>query len=272
MKVKNISKVLSKSEIKRLRAILTKESEKPENKKYEATLFMYITDLEEISFHYHYLSILWFMKYYRTSTDVQIKNKLKEAYNQRMFNLDEYKQSIRQKFYKYTKKDYPAFLKRAEYFFSLYKKPFDIKNRVNEAYLNRAYLGLGFEFLLKAIFLKKGYTINEIDYDLIKKNKIQKPPVPTRIGVFRKKFLKNKTSTLNYFIDALPKLKPSNVDIRDFNFYVMAGLFLCQNWRNQDIHTPTGYRSIDNAQVDHINSTRQFLYKLFLPKIQCPKE
>lgn len=299
MQVKKISEILSKSEVKRLRMVLNNEFEKSKNEKYYATLLMYVQDLEDISFHKHYSSLLWFIRYYRTSMDIRIKNKLNEAYKNRTFNIDEYQENIRQKFYRYTKKDYPAFLKRSEYFFSIYKKPFDMKNKENEAYLNRAYLGLGFEFLLKAIFLKKGYLINRIkqaesklkhtiklgadrikdvdsktyelgyNIDLLPEKITIKRPI--KLSAVRIKDMDRKTYEFGHLIDLLPKLKPNKITVNDFNYYIMAGLFLCQSWRNQDIHTPRGSSSIDNAQVDYINSARHFLYELYLPRVQYPK-
>ncbi|MFZ3077620.1 MAG: hypothetical protein WA139_04145 [Candidatus Aenigmatarchaeota archaeon] len=222
MKVKKVDRILSKCEINRLRIIIEIELKKPKNKKYYALLLMLIQDLEDISFHEHYASLLWFIRHYRTSTDIKIKNKLKNAYNDRSFDFDKYKEKNKQKFYKYTKKDYSKFLNRSEYFFSLYKKPFDIKNMGNKDYLNRTYLGLCFEFLLKAIFLKKRYIINQI--------KIKGLSHPVKSGTVRIKDLDTKTYELGHFIDLLPKLKPDKVSMDDFNYYVMTGLFLCQTW------------------------------------------
>jgi len=261
--MEKVGKVLTKKEIIRLREILNKELPKPKNRKYSATLLMYIQDLEEISFHEHYLSILYFLRFYRTKVDMKIKTKLRTAYKNRTLDFEKYKQKIKQKFYKYKSKDYTLFLKKSEYFFSLYKDPFGFRNMRNKDYLNRVYLGLGFEFLLKAIFLKKGYIINKI-----KRSGLSRPVKPSLV---RKADLDAKVYELGYFIDLLPKIKPSRIDIRDFNYYVMYGLIICQNWRNQDIHTPTGAFSLDNEQAGCIKTAYYYLYKLFLPKRKIPK-
>jgi len=196
-----VGKVLTKKEIERLREILNKELPKPKNKKYSATLLMYIQDLGEIAFHEHYLSILYFLRFYRTKIDMKIKTKLQTAYKNRTLDFEKYKQKVKQKFYRYKRKDYPTFLKKSEYFFSLYKNPFDFSNMRNKDYLNRVYLGLGFEFLLKAIFLKKGYIINKLNLSDLSH--------PVKQSLVRKADLNAKVYELGYFIDLLPKIKPS---------------------------------------------------------------
>lgn len=263
MIVKKINQVLTKNEIKRLRWILNKEVNKPKNNKYYATLLMYIEDLEELSFHKHYSSLYYFLKYYKMNIDSMIKNKLRLAYDARVFDIEIYRKKVKQKFHKYTKKDFKLFLNKSQYFFSLYKNPFNLKNMKNKDYLNRVYLGLGFEFLLKSIFLKKGYIINKINKSGLAH--------PVRLGVVRKNDLDAKTYELGYFIDLLPKIKPNNIDLRDYNYNVIYGLLIAQNWRNQDIHTPTGYFSLDNIQSHSINTAYYSLYKLFLKKLNIPK-
>jgi len=261
--MEKIGKVLTKRELFRLRDVLNKEYSQPKNNKYSATLLMYIQDLEKVAFHEHYLSILYFLKYYRTTIDLTIKSKLRLTYNNRTLDFEKYKEKVRQKFYKYTKKDYPLFLKRSQYFFSLYKNPMDFKNFRKNDYLNRIYLGLGFEFLLKSIFLKRGYVINKI-----KTNGFNQP---VKIGQVKKKDIKPETYELGHFIDLLPKIKPPKLDIRDFNYYVVYGVVIAQNWRNQDMHTPTGVFSLDNVQADCIKTAYYYLYKIFLKKESIPK-
>ena len=224
---------------------------------------MYIQNLETVSFHEHYLSILYFLKYYRTLIDMTIKSKLRVAYKNRTLDFEKYKKRVKQNFYRYRKKDYPIFLKKAEYFFGLYKNPFDFKNMRDKDYLNRVYLGLGFEFLLKAIFLKNGFVINKIS----KKGLTH----PVKQKLILKKDIDAKVYELGYFIDALPKIKHSKIDDRDFNYYVMYGLIICQNWRNQDIHTPTGGFSLDNVQAECIRTAYYSLYQLFHKKHKIPK-
>lgn len=224
---------------------------------------MFIEELEGISFHEHYLSLLYFMKYYRSEIDTKIKKRLRIAYKDRIIDVEEFKKRVRRKFHKYTKKDYALFLRKSKYFFSLFIYPFNLKKLKNNDYLNRVYLGLGFEFLLKAIFLKKGYIINKIHKKGLNH--------PVRLGTLTRKFLDGKIYELGYFIDLLPKIKPKKVDIRDFNYYVIFGLIVTQIWRNQDIHTPTGLFEIDNVQWYALQSSYNSLYKLFLPRHPIPK-
>lgn len=261
--MEKIGNILSKKEIERLREILNKEYLKQKNSKYSASLLMYIQDLEKVSFHEHYLSLIYFLKYYKMSIDMDIKFKLKTAFENRTFDFERYKKSIKQSFYRYRKKDYPLFLKKAEYFFGLYKGPFNLKNMKNEDYLNRVYLGLGFEFLLKAIFLKNGYVINKI----CKKGLCH----PVKQKLVLKKDISAKVYEFGYFIDSLSKIKSSKIDDRDFNYYLMCGLIICQNWRNQDIHTPTSSLSSANIQEDCIKTAYYSLYQLFLKKHKVPK-
>ncbi len=261
--MEKVRKVLTQRELRRLREILNIEVNKPKNQKYYATLLMYIEDLGEISFHEHYLSILYFMKYYRRRLDSQIKNKLRKAYENRTLDFEIYRREVKQKFHKYTKKEFKLFLDKSQYFLNLYKNPFNLKNMRNKDYLNRVYLGLGFEFLLKSIFLKKGYVINKV----FKKGLSH----PVKSGRVKKKDLDAPTYELGYFIDLLPKIKPSKIDLRDFNYYIIYGLLIAQNWRNQDIHTPTGYFSIDGVHTYCIKTAYYNLYKIFLKKFEIPK-
>lgn len=262
MQCKKISLVLNKDELNRLKEILRLESSKLKNTKF--SIFNFIDDVGDITFYKYYLDILYFIKYYKKSIDNSIKKKLLGECKNRSFDFDEYKEKVKQRFYMYTKNDYFKFLNRSEYFFSLYKNPLDIKNMRNEEYLNRTYLGLGFEFLLKAIFLRKGYIINQINIKGLKH--------PVKSGVVSiRNLLDTKTHVLGYFIDLLPKLKPNKVSMNDFNYYIMAGLFICQNWRNQDIHTPTELRNTDTKIEQYIKYSHDSLYEMFLHRIKIPK-
>ncbi len=86
-----------------------------------------------------------------------------------------------------------------------------------------------------------------------------------------KKNLDVQTYELGYFIDLLPKIKPSKIDLRDFNYYVIYSLLIAQNWRNPDIHTPTGYFSLDGVHAYCIKTAYYNLYKIFLKKVEIPK-
>jgi hypothetical protein len=91
----------------RLREIIYKELQKPNNQKYSATLMMYIADLEKIAFHEHYLSPLYFMKYYRKTIDSKIKQKIQQGYSERVLDIEEYRNKVKLKFHKYPACEYP---------------------------------------------------------------------------------------------------------------------------------------------------------------------
>lgn len=304
MQCKKIKSILSKKEINRLRDILNRELQKPSNQKYYARLMMYIDDLEQIAFHEYYLSILFFIKYYRKKIDISIKKKLLDEYKNRTFDLDKFRKEIRQKHYKYKQKDWKLFLAKSEYFFSLHKDAFDFTQHPNEAYLNRIHLGMGFEFLLKSIFLKKGYLINKYEtiiynnsgklktkfkneqntikrlnkYNLIDsstKNNITVKKItlkkPIKIGVLSKKFIKREVNELGYFINNLKEIKPSKIESKDFNYYILAGLLIAQSWRNQEMHIPISLRNTDNKIERYLKYSHDSLYKKLLPKIKVPQ-
>ena len=144
-------------------------------------------------------------------------------------------------------------------------------DRRRDSYLDRIYLGCGFEFLLKAIFLKKSFLINEVNYDLLARRNISKPTNPIKLGAIKKEFLKTKTKNLNYFIQQLSKIPHKNLESKYFNYYILAGLLIAQSWRNLDIHTPTGRRSTNNEFANHLKWSHDFLYKYFLPGVDIPK-
>ena len=271
MKVRRVADILTQTEVARLRVILTRELAKPQNNNHSTLLLMYVRHLEDITFHEHYLSLLNFMKYYKTQGDSEIKQKLQDEYGNRSFDIENFKRKSKQRFHKYTKNDCLIFLRKSHDFFALYRTPFELRNLRNQNYLNRSYLGLGFEFLLKAIFLKRGYLINKINYTAIRQEDgMNNPRVPTRLGALKKVYLKAEINELGYFINNISKIKPTYINIHDFNFYVIRGLVIAQNWRNQDIHTPTQSYSLDNVQAEALLTSYHNLYEIFLPNDEIP--
>ncbi|MFA6072778.1 MAG: hypothetical protein WC758_01565 [Candidatus Woesearchaeota archaeon] len=266
----NIKKILTNREIARLRVILHKELTKSSNSKYEATIHMFISDLETIAFHEHISSILYFLKAYRQKIDNTIKKKLEHKYfyfmKQDIANLNN---ALKKRIYKYKKNDHIKFLKMSQYFFSRFKHPLDLTEWNKHDYLNRVYLGLGFEFLLKAIYLKKGYVINKINLNLLKKEEINKPTIPVKSSKMRKKYLCSEVHELGYFIDTLEKITPTNVNSLKFEYGVKSGLKIVQKWRNSDIHVPTS-QGYTNKDFMLIKSAYLNLYKLFLKGLVIP--
>jgi len=245
------------------------------------------------------------LKGYKKSEDIRIKEKIKKCIDEWAFDLKDFEQKLSQSDYKYKQKDWKIFFDRAGYFFELHKgirKSF--LDRDKYYYLDRVYLGCGFEFLLKAVFLKKGYLINKYEsqiddnngqlknkfnseqntinklmtnslIEISNNNNIQIRKItqkaPIKIWMLTKPFLKRHVQELGYFIDRINKIKPSNVEDKYFDYYVLAGLKIAQSWRNQDIHTPTGLRRTNGEYQNLLKYSHDILYKLFFPKEKIPK-
>lgn len=269
MQCPKIKDLLNLTEIDRLKEILREECSKPENS--NASVFHYIESIEEITYHVYFRDILLFLKRHKRKIDNQIKSKLTRGLNLRRFDLSKFKTETKQKYYKFKKNDWELFINKSAYFFSLYTGPFYLSGMRNSDYFNRAYLGFGFEFLLKAIFLKKGYLINKVvNKRQFASRGATKPSEPIRLGGVTKEFIKAEVHELGHFINMLEKIKPSNIEDRDFDYYVLAGLSIAQNWRNQDVHTPTGARSTDSMIQQHLKNSHDLLYRTFLPEREVP--
>lgn len=270
MLCKKIKSILSKAELNRLKDILRQEHSKPQNTHY--AIFHFIDDVGDITYYQYYLSILYFVKNHKKRIDNSIKKKLLQEYENRSFILDDFRRKIRQKYYKYKQKDWKFFIEKSEYFFSLPEDTLNLSNRHSMDFMDRIYLGMGFEFLLKAIFLKKGYLINKtVDIKIFKKNGKIKPKESIKLGELTKKFIRTETSSLGYFINNLPKIKPAKFKLVDFEYQILAGLLIVQCWRNQEVHIPVGLRRTDNKIEQHIKYSHDLLYKIFLPKRNVPK-
>lgn len=269
MKCKKIKSILTKNELKRVREIYQKELPKIIE---DTAVSLYNEDFIDATCCNYHKWILKYMKNYKSKKDGIIKSKIKDAIKNWSFDLSKFEDELKQPFYKYKQKDWIKFLKTSEYFFSLHKglsKAFFEKER--DYYLDRVYLGCGFEFLLKAIFLKKGYLINKtISRQEFQNLGINIPQHPIKLGQFKKQHIQSKVNDFNYFIDQLKKIKPQNIEEKYFDYYILAGLKIAQSWRNQDIHIPTGLRQTNNIYENHLKWSHYFLYKHFLPKIKIP--
>lgn len=270
MQCPRIDALLNQEEIERLKEILRLEYSKPENKKYG--IFHYINEIEGTTFHEFYKEILYFIKGYKKRIDVQIKTKLIDGLGNRRFDLARFQKNARQRYYKFKQKDWHLFVNKSEYFFSLYTSSINFFGVKNEDYLNRAYLGFGFEFLLKGIFLKKGYLINKVvnNNQFILAGKAI-PSHPIKLGAVTKDFIKAEVYGFDHWINQIKRIKPLKVEDRDFDYYILAGLKIAQNWRNKDVHTPTGYRMSDSVIQQHLKDSHDGLYHLFLRGRKIPK-
>jgi len=265
MKCKKIKSILTKSELKRIKEIYQKEL--PKIIKDEAVTLYNEDFIDAICCDYH----KWFLKYmknYNSKKDKLIKSKIKNAIKNWSFDFGQFEEKLKQPFHKYKKKDWTKFLKISEYFFNLHKGlAKSILEKERDYYLDRIYLGCGFEFLLKAIFLRKGYLINKISSRSEFQNLgLTIPQHPIKLGQLTKQLIKSEINNFNYFIDQLNKIKPQRVEQKYFDYYILAGLKIAQSWRNQDIHIPAGLRRTTGEYENHLKWAHDYLYKLFLPK------
>jgi len=270
MSCKKIKNILTKRDLIRIKEIYKKQLPKILKNQDVA---LYNEDFLDATCCDYHKWILKYLKYYKKPIDKVIKNKIKNAINECNFDLSKFENNLNKKFYKYKKKDWKIFFNRAEYFFELHKglgKSFFKKNKFS--YLDRVYLSCGFEFLLKALFLKKGYLINKaISGNKFQKFNINIPQHPIKLGQLNKQYLQSKINDFNYFIDQLKKIKPSNIEEKYFDYYILAGLKIAQSWRNQDIHTPTGYRQTNGEYQNLLKSSHDNLYIIFFPKEKISK-
>ncbi len=266
---KKIRNILTPIEIRQLIDVLHIECAKPAN--HRSIVNGYINSIENTTSLYYYYEILRLINMRRSKIDNKIRRKIKDEIPNATFDLVKFNKKTKQVYYKYKKNDWIQFVEKAEYFFGLYHGPFDFVSFFDRNYLNRVYLGLGFEFLLKGIFLKKGYLINKFDYDQNRKDQLRNPKTPIRLGTFKRRYIQTDTHTLGNFIDILPKIKPQRVEKKYFEYYVIAGLQIARNWRNQDVHIPTGNRFTDSVIERQITYSYRYLYKWFLPNRRMPR-
>ena len=114
--------------------------------------------------------------------------------------------------------------------------------------------------------------INKVVSDnIFTRSGVTKPEQPIKLGALTKKFIKADTYELGHWINNLKKIKPDNIKDEDFDYYVLAGLKIAQNWRNQDMHIPTHSRSTDSKIQQHLEFSHDLLYRLFLKNRKIPK-
>lgn len=270
---KRIDEILTKREIERLEVLIEMERKKEKNKNNIYLLEKNIKNVKSIEY---YMSYIYSIKNYRSKEDTEIRNKLKNELNNWSFNKGEVLNKVKPRKYKFGKKDWEIYINRSEEYFKRYKSISEEFFSGFKDCLSRAYLGFGFEFLLKGIFLKEGYAINKLESNYFKKNKnIQKPLEPIRISQLNKKNMSEQIHEFGYFIDILPKILPKKYrefrDKRYRDYYLITGLKIAQIWRNLDIHGISGNKMIDGEMEQLLNYSHSSLYKIFLKERVKPK-
>ena len=160
---------------------------------------------------------------------------------------------IKSKFHKYSiylidESNYISVNKRLK---NLIPKPKETFNELfYRQYLEKIKLGIGFEFLLKALFLKNGYIIH----------KVNGSSEPKKINTLKETDIVHYTHTISF--ENL-KNKISFIVPNDSKKHKTT-LSLIQNWRNGLIHQINGPRSENNAQWIDIQNTFAELHNMLI--------
>ena len=141
----------------------------------------------------------------------------------------------------FTANDVPLLLKQANQF---YFKSTRLKRKNDKSTINwdnkktvteylfrdkiaRLFLGISVELFIKAVYLQKGYVIN--NFKGVKKNNLKKLEIKSS-GLFPR------TQQLSTLIKSLSKVLPQNS--YNFDKEIRRGLELVRIWRNSIVHSP----------------------------------
>jgi len=269
---KKIKRVLTKKELERLKVLIDKESKKNKNRE---NIYLFDNNIDNTQNADYYFQYIQAIKGYKSKKDTKIRNKLKKETNNWNFYLDEVLNRIKPEKYKFRRRDWEKFINRSEEYFKRYKSISEEFFSESKDCLSRAYLGFGFEFLLKGIFLKNGYAINKLDKKYLEKHKnFQKPSEPVKISNLSKKIMSEQTHELGHFIGLLLKVLPkkySKLDKKYTDYCLLAGLKIAQQWRNLDVHMSNGNRMIDGEMQQLLANSYNNLYNLLLKGRKKPQ-
>jgi hypothetical protein len=173
------------------------------------------------------------------------------------FSMAPIEKSVKAQFAKvFTSRDWPLFKEVAESSFkeaaALKKADMKIKRPLQLLVRNsrkRLLIGVGVELLVKAVFLKHGYAINEPE------GKLPKFPflVQSAAGV---KLVDDKTATLSELIQHLPRI----LDLKERKI-IIRGLTIAKVFRNKEGHTVTRSHKFDKTNYKDISSALSELYR-----------
>ena len=142
----------------------------------------------------------------------------------------------------FTANDVPLLLKQANQF---YFKSTRLKRKNDKSTINwdnkktvteylfrdkiaRLFLGISVELFIKAVYLQKGYVIN--NFKGVKKNNLEK------LEGIKSRDLLPRTQQLSTLIKSLSKVLPQNS--YNFDKEIRRGLELVRIWRNSIVHSP----------------------------------
>jgi hypothetical protein len=143
------------------------------------------------------------------------------------YNNPENIEKLIKRFYNYgmelvIKSNYDNWRLKSKKFFDSFKIKKNFKKLLIEKELQRIYLGIGTEFLIKSYFLKKGYILH--------KSRI--PSKPIKISELNKNEIKLNFNKM-FGIEDLKNNLPKDFPKRDKS---IQAINLIQNWRNGLIH------------------------------------
>ncbi len=169
----------------------------------------------------------------------------------------------------YRESDNELFKKNAEKFFELYKEfggkrinlimEKGLKQFLKDELLSRIFLGIGCELIVKSIYLKNGYVINEVDKSRLTKN----IHFPFLIKDIPKSCIKGeRTYDFKKLNNNLYNLRPKNVTSEDFNKHIIKPLEIARIWRNKETHIGGGYHR-ESGEISEIKYALMNIYNLF---------
>lgn len=159
----------------------------------------------------------------------------------------------------FTKSDWYSFKVIAEYYFRTAASVRTQDIKIDTPYKlwvrniqKRLFLGIAYELLLKAIYLKEGFYINLP----LKNSKFSEKP-PFKFSKYLKdKFNPNDTYKLNFLIDNLKKVIP----ILN-NQSTIQGLKIAKVFRNKEGHIVTLTHEFDQSNYIKIEDSIKNIYK-----------
>lgn len=169
---------------------------------------------------------------------------------------------------KYSQKDWKIFKKNADKFFDFFRETFPgsipleklgFRKHIAERLKSRIFLGIGVELLLKSVYLKNGYLINETQFP----KGTRKPNKPYKISEVKENYInKNQTYGIGYYLKNLHIFfeKCKHYDSKRYITYVKKGLSIVKIWRDKDTHIGGGYHMQRGSDLIDIQNSLGNIY------------
>ena len=183
--------------------------------------------------------------------------------------LKDFLESLEKRYYKiYNEEDYVLFKRNAERFFDLFKEfggpkvvninKKGLKKFLTDELISRIFLGIGCELIVKSVYLKRRYLINQVSN--LSKNKKLSFPYP--IKDVPKDSIITEVYGFKKLNSNLYKLVPEKVDYKTYNRLVRKGLEIARVWRNKEAHFGGGYHT-ESMEIYDIRNSLSNVYKIF---------